>query len=232
EPFSSPNLKMSKPAATAGSPAASAAPAPSTSSPTGTSLPSLSIIPTISVTSAASPSSPTASATQSSVDPTSTDGGSGSGSDSGGMSAGVMITGMMAATLAIVVFITFIVRRKMNVLRTSRRTSQKLYDTECNDIFAVGQPTYYEEKHGFNTRGSIIKGPNNNNFNQINRPDSIFVDPGHLNANHNTNTGNRVSFAPVSGQRLSIYRQSTGAMYEPPVSLMPVNGNFIPPSPV
>ncbi|CAG8536233.1 12162_t:CDS:2 [Ambispora gerdemannii] len=237
---------MSKPSAAVGTPVATTAPAPTTaassdntkdssqpnnsnnnsapaskpqesSSETGNNpLPSLSAIPTISVANGASPSSATVSATQSgSVDPTSTD--SGSSSDSGGMSAGVMIGGMMAATLIIVVFITYLVRRKIRSNRqNARRASHRLHDTEYNDTYAIGQPTYFEEKHGSNPRRSIIR-PNNN---QISSPDSVFVDPNP-----------KVNFAPVRGQRQSIYRQSTGVMYEPPRSLMPVNGNYASPLP-
>ncbi|CAG8460835.1 4935_t:CDS:2 [Paraglomus occultum] len=153
--------------------------------------------------------------TSSSATPTTTDI-SNVQTSSNGPSAGAMIGGMFALTAIIVGIIMCVVRKKKrasNNFFSNNRQSHQLTDTDFNDTLAIGQPHYYDEKASSYSRGSIIS-----------RPDSTYLE-----RTVDYNNGNRMSFAPVAGQRHSFFT-ANGTAYAPPVSLMPVNG-MVSPSP-
>jgi hypothetical protein len=126
-----------------------------------------------------------------------------------------MIGGMFALTAIIVGIIMCVVRKKKRATGGnffSNRQSHQLTDSEFNDTLAIGQPHYFDEKTNY-SRGSIVS-----------RPDSTYLE-------HTVdyNNGNRMSFAPVVGQRQSFFT-ANGTAYAPPASLMPVSG-LVSPSP-
>jgi hypothetical protein len=128
-----------------------------------------------------------------------------------------MIGGMFALTAIIVGIIMCVVRKKKRAAGnffSNNRQSHQLTDTDFNDALAIGQPHYYDdEKASRYSRGSLIS-----------KPDSTYLE-----RTVDYNNGNRMSFAPVAGQRQSFFT-ANGTAYAPPVSLMPVNG-MVSPSP-
>ncbi|KAG9299810.1 hypothetical protein G9A89_013170 [Geosiphon pyriformis] len=176
-----------------------ATPTTTANSPTTSLIPTLTV-PTNSSTELSAQSSST-------LDPLSTSNGN---NNEGGASAGVMIGGMMVATLVVVVLITMIVRRKIRVIRSS---SPSLKDSGYNDAYMNEKSAYYNEK---------------DSIPHINKPDSIFVDPSNNGGINYGSRGNGGNLSPMPTNRLSIYRQSTGGMYDPPTSLIPVNGRYTP----